>query len=70
MTFEEFERRVEPAARDLEDRLLRYVSSPQEHDLAGPTRTPFIFMAFLRIGAVLRLDGKEVLSRRLTGEGS
>lgn len=36
-TAAEFEHRCESAAVALEDRLLRYVSSPQEHDLALPT---------------------------------
>jgi len=37
MTLEEFERRCEPEAKVHEDRLLRFVSSPQEHTLALDT---------------------------------
>lgn len=40
----QFERRCEIAAADLEDRLTRYISSPQEHDLALPTAWPLLWL--------------------------
>lgn len=48
ITLAAFEARCLPEAVALEDRLLRYVSSPQEHDLAMPTALPLILLAFRR----------------------
>ena len=44
----QFEQRCVEAATDLDDRLWRYISSPQEHDLMGPTVFPFVFRAMTR----------------------
>lgn len=39
-----FESRCEELAIELEDRLCRYISSVQEHDLALPTAQPLVFL--------------------------
>jgi hypothetical protein len=48
MTLEQFEARCSPAARILEDRLLRYISSQQEHDLMLPTAFPLLLLLLLK----------------------
>lgn len=45
MSIETFERRCQVAADDLEDRLLRHVSSPHDHECALPTLWPFVYRA-------------------------
>ena len=50
MTFEDFSQRCLPAARDLEDRSLRYISSPQDHDLAWATAWRFVMLFGFKIG--------------------
>lgn len=45
MTWEAFEARCRPAAADLEDRLLRYVSSWRDWDLMQPTLWPLLVQA-------------------------
>lgn len=47
MIGQQFEERCEREAVLLEDRLLRYVSSPQEHDLALAIAWPFVFRAIV-----------------------
>jgi hypothetical protein len=42
LTLETFEARCQPEAAAVEDRLLRYVSSPKEHDLAMRAMWGFI----------------------------
>ena len=42
MTLDEFERMVKPEVDAQEDRSLRYVSSPREHDLALEIAWPFV----------------------------
>lgn len=44
MTLEEFERRCELEAQRIEESLLRYVSSPQEHELALPMLIEFFLL--------------------------
>lgn len=45
MDLKQFEALLIPSARDIEDRSLRYVSAPQDHDLALTTAWPFVCRA-------------------------
>ncbi|HVJ72049.1 MAG TPA: hypothetical protein VM531_11190 [Sphingomicrobium sp.] len=49
MTFADFEARCEAEAAKLEDRLTRYISSPQEHDLALLAAWAFIRLLLERV---------------------
>jgi hypothetical protein len=47
MTLQEFQRRCQPTADRLEDASVRYISSPQDHDLALATCYPFVHRAIV-----------------------
>ena len=51
LSFIDFESRCEVAAVALQDRMLRYVSSPQEHDLAMLAAWRMILLAIQRLRA-------------------
>jgi hypothetical protein len=54
LTLADFEQRIAPAAADLEDRSLRYISSPQDHDLAAPTIWPLIYLQLFALATPTR----------------